>query len=144
MATTWGVTPRQSLEAACRSIGRASVVAQCVAILNGVEADPQFLAVLAGPASRTVLDGREGGLSGYWPKVWAARGLLHVWDDDAVEAIIATTADPSWRAREMTAKVIARHRVRPAIDAVMVLLNDQHARVRGAAHRAFEAIADEE
>lgn len=144
MPTTWGVTPKQSLEARCRSIGRASVVAQCVAILNGVEADPPFLAVLAGPASRAVLDGRIGGLNGYWPEVWAARGLLHVWDDDAVEAIIATAADPSWRVREMSAKVIARHRVLPAIDAVMVLLNDQNARVRAAAHRAFETITDEE
>lgn len=141
MPTTWGTTPKRSIEAACRSQGRASVVAKCTAILNGVEADPKFLAVLAGPGAQAVLDGREGGLDGYWPKVWAARGLLHVWDDHATEAIIATAANRSWRVREMSAKVIARHHVRPAIDAVMVLLNDQNARVRAAAHRAFEAIA---
>lgn len=143
MPATWGETPKRSLEAACHTQGRASVVSQCIAILSHVEANPQFLTVLAGPAAKTVLDGGAGGLDGYWPKVWAARGLLHVWDDSATEAIIATAADPSWRAREMSAKVIAHHRVRPAIDAVMALLNDQNARVRAAAHRAFEAIADE-
>jgi len=121
-----------------------SIVAQCVAILSGAEPAPTFLAVLAGPAATTVLEGREGGLDGYWPKVWAARGLLHVWDDSATGAIIATTHDPSWRAREMSAKVIARHHVIAAIDEVVVLLNDQNARVRAAAHRAFNAIADHE
>ncbi len=141
MPTKWGETPRRSLEAACRSQGRASVVAQCIAILNGVEANPEFLTVLAGPAATTVLEGGEGGLDGYWPKVWAARGLLHVWDDSATEAIIVNASHPSWRAREMSAKVIASHRVLPAIDAVMALLTDQNARVRAAAHRAFEAIA---
>jgi hypothetical protein len=112
--------------------------------LNGAEPTPTFLAILAGPAATTVLEGRAGGLDGYWPKVWALRGLLHAWDDSATDALIATTVDPSWRAREMSAKVIARHRVIPAIDEVVVLLNDQNARVRAAAHRAFNAITDHE
>jgi hypothetical protein len=142
--TTWGQTPKQSLEAACNREGTTSIVAQCVAILNGAEPTSTFLAVLAGPGAASVLNGRDGGLGGYWPTVWAARGLLHVWDDSATEAIIATTRNPSWRAREMSAKVIARHCVVNAIDEVVVLLNDQNARVRAAAHRAFNAIADHE
>ena len=51
------------------------------------------------------------GKEGYWPRVWAARGLLHAWDDRATAVIVQATADGAWRVREMAAKVIARHRV---------------------------------
>jgi HEAT repeat protein len=73
--------------------------------------------------------------------VWAARGLLHVWDDTATAAIIAATSHEHWRVREMSAKVIAAHRVQPAIDAVVRLMDDENARVRTAARRAIAAVA---
>jgi HEAT repeat protein len=73
--------------------------------------------------------------------VWAARGLLHVWDDCATESIIAATSHEHWRVREMSAKVIAAHAVRPAIDEVVRLMDDENARVRTAARRAFVAVA---
>jgi hypothetical protein len=41
----------------------------------------------------------------------------------------------------MSAKVIAAHGVRPAIDAVVRLMDDENARVRTAARRAFAAVA---
>jgi HEAT repeat protein len=74
--------------------------------------------------------------------VWATRGLLHVWDDVATDAIIDATAHEAWRVREMAAKVIARQHVRPAIDAVVMLLEDENARVRTAASRAFRIVAE--
>ena len=37
--------------------------------------------MLGGEPAGQVLDGADGGRSGYWPRVWAARGLLHAWDD---------------------------------------------------------------
>jgi HEAT repeat protein len=83
-----------------------------------------------------VLDGHEGGKSGYWPRVWAARGLLHAWDDRAAPAIIQATTDDAWRVREMAAKVIARHYVGDALTAVAELVNDPVPRVRAAAERA--------
>jgi len=83
-----------------------------------------------------VLDGHEGGKSGYWPRVWAARGLLHAWDERAVQAIIYATTDDAWRVREMAAKVIARHRVGDALTAVAELENDPVPRVRAAGKRA--------
>jgi HEAT repeat protein len=142
MATVWGVTPKASIEAECRRRGRAQVVEDCIALLTSRDVDPDFLRVLGGPPAQTVLEGGEGGIDGYWPKVWAARGLLHVWDDSAAEAIIAATTHERWRVREMSAKVIAAHKVRPAIDDVVRLLDDENARVRTAARRAFNAIAD--
>jgi hypothetical protein len=117
-------------------------IRECVAILGGRTADADFLRVIGGPNAEVILDGRAGGLDGYWPRVWAARGLLHAWDAEATDAIIAATTNDSWRVREMSAKVIARHRVGPAIDAVVALLDDEIARVRSAARRAFDAVAD--
>ncbi|HXC18931.1 MAG TPA: HEAT repeat domain-containing protein [Acidimicrobiales bacterium] len=141
-ASIWGMTPRQSVLFECDRRSREEVVRDCVAILNGQSFDGHFLRVLAGPSAETVLDEGAGGVHGYWPRVWAARGLLHVWDDIATDAIIEATTNDSWRVREMSAKVIARHRVRPAIDAVVTLLDDENVRVRAAAARAFHTVAE--
>jgi hypothetical protein len=142
MASIWGVTPKASVEAESQRRGRHAVVHDCVALLNMHHVDPDFLLVLGGPSAGPVLEGREGGVDGYWPRVWAARGLLHVWDDSATEAIIAATSHQHWRVREMSAKVIAAHEVRLAIDDVVRLLDDENARVRTAARRAFTQIAE--
>jgi len=136
------MTPQQSILFECDRRSREDVVGDCIAILNGHSFDDHFLRVIGGPSAEIVLDDRAGGVHGYWPRVWAARGLLHVWDDVAIDAIVESTANDSWRVREMSAKVIARHRVKPAIDAVVTLLDDDNARVRAAAHRAFHAIVE--
>ncbi len=136
------MTPKASIEAECQRRERRDVVDDCVALLNMGGVEPAFLHVLGGPSAGPVLEGREGGVEGYWPRVWAARGLLHVWDARATDAIIVATAHEHWRVREMAAKVIAAHRVRPAVDDVVRLMDDPNARVRAAARRAFNAIAD--
>jgi HEAT repeat protein len=141
VATTWGVTPKASIEAECQRRSRSAVVHDCIALLESKAVDPVFLRVLGGPSANVILEGRAGGVDGYWPRVWAARGLLHVWDDRATDAIITATSHEHWRVREMSAKVIAKHKVRPAIDAVVALMDDENARVRTAARRAFDAVA---
>lgn len=83
-----------------------------------------------------ILAGGAGGRNGYWPRSWAARGLLYVWDDSATPAIVRATVDEAWRVREMAAKVIARHRVGDALPAVAALRDDPTPRVRAAAQRA--------
>jgi len=142
VASFWGVTPKQSVEFECDRRSRHAVVLDCVAILAGKHPDADFLRVIGGPSAETVLGGQAGGLDGYWPRVWAARGLLHVWDDIATDAIIGATTHDSWRVREMAVKVIARHHVKSAIDAVVTLLDDENARVRAAANRAFRTVGD--
>ncbi len=111
-------------------------MAGCIDLLEGERADDTLVVALGGPAAEYVLGGGEGGRLGYWPRVWAARGLLHVWADEAVSSIIGATADEHWRAREMAAKVIARHRIGDGLAAVVALQDDQVARVRAAAGRA--------
>ena len=137
MASNWGMTPQQSILFECERRSRGEVIRDCVAILEGHVVDDHILRVIGGPAAEAVLEGRRGGLRGYWPHVWAARGLLHVWDDVATDAINEATTHTSWRVREMSAKVIARHHVSPAVDAIVMLLDDENARVRTAASRAF-------
>lgn len=140
MPRTWGMTPRQSIEAECARRGHDEVVAGCVALLSGRGSDPELVLALGGPPAEYVLSGGEGGPNGYWPRVWAARGLLHAWGEEAEPAIVAATADEAWRVREMAAKVIARHDVGEALSAVAALCDDPVPRVRRAAERAVELL----
>jgi hypothetical protein len=137
----WGVTPEQSVVAECARRGIPAVVSGCILILEGGESDDALMLALGGPHARLVLAGQEGGRAGYWPRVWAMRGLLYVWDDVATSAVIAATNDESWRVREMAAKVFRRHRLEGAFDAVARLQDDPVARVQAAAERAVRIIA---
>jgi hypothetical protein len=135
VASIWGVTPRQSIEAECRRTSRSDVVDRCLALLRG-DVDESFLFVAAGPGARTVVAGGEGGLAGYWPRTWALRALLYAWEDRATSAVLAATDDDHWRVREMALKVIARHRLDPGLEPATRLTADPNPRVRDAAHRA--------
>jgi len=142
IASRWGVTPRQSVEDLCRRLGTKSVVAHCVGILDRGEVDEETLLALAGPAAEQVLQGREGGLEGYWPRVWAMRGFLYAWNETAVPSVIAGAEDAHWRVREMSAMVVARHQVADAVDAMAALLKDPVPRVRTVADRALVRLAE--
>ena len=137
MADT-GFTPRDRIIAECARRGKDALVAGCVALLEGryQDVDDGLIVALGGEHGQNVLNGSEGGKPGYWPRVWAARGLLHAWDDAATDAIITATADDAWRVREMAGKVIARHRVAAAFEAVAALRADKIQRVRSSAERA--------
>ena len=132
------LTPRTRIEAERARRGQAALAAGCADLLGGRygDVDDGLIIALGGEHGALVLSGRDGGKGGYWPRVWAARGLLHAWDSAATEAIIGATADEAWRVREMAAKVIARHRVGDALDAVAGLRTDPVPRVRAAAARA--------
>ena len=126
----WGVSPRESIDAAVERLGKPAVVSGCIALLRGKAADPSLILSLRGVAG---LDEEPG--PAYWLRVWAARGLMWQWDDRAEAAIMAALSDEEWRVREM-AKVVARHRVATALRAVEPLQQDPNARVRKAAQRA--------
>jgi hypothetical protein len=132
------LTPRERITAECARRGKSALVTGCVELLGGRygNVDDGLVVALGGEHGKLVLGGKDGARGGYWPRVWAARGLLHAWDDAATEAIIAATADEAWRVREMAAKVIARHRVGDALDPVAGLRDDPVPRVRAAAERA--------
>ena len=135
------MTPRQSIDAECRRRGRSALTSGCVDLLEGREVDDGLVLALGGEAAKYVLSGHEGGKDGYWPRVWAARGLLHVWDDRATAAIVRAATDDAWRVREMAAKVVARHKIDDALSAMADLQGDDVPRVRSAAGRAIAALA---
>jgi hypothetical protein len=138
MSAIWQLTPRQSIAAECQRRGKPALVSGCIDLLQGRhDVDDSLLLALGGPFAQAVLSGQAGGKAGYWPRVLAARGLLHAWDNRATATIIQATTDDAWRVREMAAKVIARHRIGDAFTAAAQLRNDRVPRVRAAAERAI-------
>jgi hypothetical protein len=133
-------TPRENIAAECTRFGERDVVARFVTLTDGGGADDAFLLAISCGAATQVLDGREGGRTGYWPRVWGARALLYAWDEAAEPAILRATSDPHWRVREMAAKVIARHLVGNGLEALAELRDDPVPRVRAAAERALIAL----
>lgn len=132
----WELTPKQSVELECARRGKAQLVSGCVALLRGQDVDDDLVIALGGPGARTILDSGPKPAYLYWLRVWAARGLMHAYADQAEGAVLDALADEHWRVREMAAKVIARHKIGAALDAVAELRADPVPRVRTAAERA--------
>ena len=74
--------------------------------------------------------------------MWGARGLLHVFAPSAIDSVVAGLADPSWRVREMCAKVVRAHEVGAAAAAAVTLCQDEVPRVRVAAVRALAVVGE--
>ncbi|MBB6629735.1 HEAT repeat domain-containing protein [Nocardioides sp. KIGAM211] len=137
---SWGKTPRQSVEEECARRGKDEVVAGCIALLRGDDGDGALIFALGGPPARWAVEGGEPGPP-YWLRVWALRGLLWAWDDDALPAVETALNDEAWRVREMALKVVARHRLEDLIDPVVAMREDESARVRAAVSRAETCLA---
>jgi hypothetical protein len=141
------MTPRVSIAAACRQRGVPAVVADCITLIRGGEADPGLIVALAGPGQERFLDKPEK--ERYWLRVWGARGLLWALGADGApdpedpritEAVTAALRDRHWRVREMAAKLAARHRIESLQPALALLLTDENERVRAAAARAVRVL----
>ena len=141
MTSNWGITPRKSVERECRDRGEAVVIDGCIDLLGGAaDVDPTLIYALGGPPALWAVNGGESGPD-YWLRVWGARGLLWAWDDRATSAVGRTLNDPAWRAREMAAKVAAKHRLGDLLEPLeRVRDNDPNHRVAAAAERAIARI----
>jgi hypothetical protein len=135
-------TPRKRIATECTRRGTSALVTGCLALLSGHPVDDELILALGGLPGAAVLDGYNGGRSGCWPRVWAARALLYAWDDDAISAVMAATEDDAWRVREMAAKVIAHQKLGDALQAVAKLRTDPVPRVRDAGERAVRVLAE--
>lgn len=113
-----------------------SLAAQCAR--RGTSAVAPDVGVLAGPAARRPLSGREGPCSS---TVWASRRLLHGWDEGALPALMAR--HHSWGVRETAAKVIGRPLVGDALAELARLKDEPVRRVARAAERALTALVSE-
>lgn len=122
-----GVTPGDRAGSAAQSLGHAALTRWCADLLSGRATygepggpDPGWLAGRAVDAWGAPASLEEA--TDYWPRVWAARTLLHVWDDAAATDVVASLTDQAWRVREMCAKVCARWEVAPAADRMLLRL----------------------
>jgi hypothetical protein len=138
--SSWGKTPRESVQRECARRGKAEVVAGCVALLTGGDVDAELVLALGGPPARWVVTGEPPGPP-YWLRVWALRGLLWAWDDLALQSVKAALNDEAWRVREMALRVVARQRLEDASATVVSLQHDPVARVRAAASRALTRLS---
>jgi HEAT repeat protein len=118
------------------------VVAACIDLLAGGDADGRIVTLLGGPQAMEVIHGEHRTDQSYWLRVWAARGLLWAWDDAALDAVCRAMSDDAWRVREMGCKVVARNRVEDALPAVAELQTDPVERVRRAAARAVVMLTE--
>lgn len=146
-----GASPVVLLHQLQELIGTEAVARWCADLLTGTaRPDDPSLPPLGwfGTGAATLL--QRGDLEtsdqGYWVRVWAARGLLHGWDESAAElavpAVVTALRDDAWRVREMAAKVVRRWQLEEAAKAVTALRKDDVPRVRAAAERAMAQLAD--
>jgi len=130
-------TPQQRITAEVSRCGRLKFVAGCSAVFDGTDCDSELILVLGGRHAEYVLAGLDGGVEGYWPRVWATRGFLHCYEPSADAALAAGLSHESWRVREMALKVVARYAIDALFEEVVPLRTDDVARVRIAAERAL-------
>jgi hypothetical protein len=143
----------------CARRGTAQVVAGCVDLLRGGDADDDLILALGCGTGLIVIHDGPKQRNQYWRRVWGARGLLYAWVDDrgtgeaagaeaaggeaallaalAEAALLAALADEHWRVREMAAKVIARRQIGAGLRPLTALRDDPVPRVRAAAERAI-------
>jgi HEAT repeat protein len=144
-AAELGARPADRLAALVALVGADAVVDWCVALLRGGSwTDPGApdLDWIGGRSSASLVD-RALALD-YWPRVWAARGLLHVYRPQAAPAVVAGLDDESWRVREMCAKVVRAQEVGAAAEALHRRTADDVPRVRVAAVRGLARVGEAE
>jgi HEAT repeat protein len=126
----------ERLDAAVARLGEEDVVNRAIALLNGENAGADFLLYVGGRHAQGLLDGAP---ALYWPELWGARALMHVWDAKAGTAILAGLDNQAWRVREMCAKVSLARELNVA-PKLAELTEDEAPRVRSAALRALAAV----
>ncbi|SDC12261.1 hypothetical protein SAMN05421872_101335 [Nocardioides lianchengensis] len=85
-------------------LGEPGAVAVCVDLLGG--ADPSsYLGEVVYLSGLRVGPGER---DAFWFRAWGARGLLHVWTDDAVPAVLAGLGDPDPGVRQAAGRALDR------------------------------------
>lgn len=142
-----GVPVPQLIADLAHLLGTHDFVVLCTELMGGADrhdhvAELRYLTGHPIDAGSPVLDPDVWG--DYWVRTWGARGLLHVWTDEATSAIVAGLADEHWRPAEMCLKVTARHEVAGAGAGAAALAPHELPRVRGQALRALAVVGDVE
>ena len=135
------------IEELAERLGRERFTEVCVSLMLGADRENHLDALpwLTGHEWSEGQPVRDRGVwKDYWLRAWGARGLLHVWDDAATDAVVAGLADAEWRPAEMCLKVAAAHEVAGTGDGAAALASHQLPRVRAAAMRTLAVVGDTE
>ena len=126
-------------------LGVRRFVAVCTDLMAGAERE-EHLEALRGLTGHDPIDKvlDRDSWHDYWVRTWGARGLLHVWDDAATDAVVCGLADEHWRPAEMCLKVAAKHDVAGTGDGAAALAVHELPRVRAQAMRALAVVGDSE
>ena len=138
--------PQLVAELAAR-VGEPGVVALCVGLLQGADREDHLaeLPYLTGLSFEPGSPRRDPARwPDHWVRSWGARGLLHVWDESAGDAVVAGLADEHWRPAETCLKVATRREVGGAGDGAAALSTHPLPRVRAQAMRTLGAVGDTE
>jgi hypothetical protein len=121
--------------------GSEHVVGWCVDVLAGRDVAGDFLRTIGGDHAVAILSGREGGVDGYWPRVWALRALQYVWLDEAYSSVATALDDAHWRVRAMAARVVGYQKLADLTPRLVHLTDDEIARVRISAEQALRRLS---
>lgn len=135
------------IEELATRLGRERFTEVCVSLMLGADREDHLgaLPLLTGHSWEAGEPVRDPTVwKDHWLRTWGARGLLHVWDDAATEAVVAGLADEEWRPAEMCLKVAAAHEVAGTGDGAAALAGHELPRVRAAAMRALAVVGDTE
>ena len=135
------LSPERRLAAAVERYGQRDVVTLALSLLAGNHESEEFLLYVGGAHAQGLLDGAP---VLYWPELWGARALLHVWDESAIDdaaktLMISALNNTAWRLREMGARLAATRGL-PATSELVDLLTDDVPRVRAAAATALSTL----
>lgn len=123
----------ERIQAAVGHYGEQAVIDDSVALMRGRNAGKDFLLYVGGRHALGILNGAP---ALYWPELWGARALLHVWNESASPQVVDGLANRAWRVREMCARVVQLREI-SAVPQLLMLCADQVPRVRSAALRAL-------
>ncbi|GAB3118833.1 HEAT repeat domain-containing protein [Glaciibacter psychrotolerans] len=125
----------ERIQAAIAHYGEDVVSANAVTLLRAKNAGKDFLLYVGGRHALGIL---EGAPALYWPELWGARTLLHVWTDSAAPYVVVGLTNQAWRVREMCARVITLRELSVSPKLVR-MTTDEVPRVRSAALNALAA-----
>lgn len=136
------------IDEAVGSFGIHATVDSALALLEGVSDYDKLvvpLEFLGGASAARHLE--RGDLAhrkqDHWPRVWAARTLLHVWLSYASMPVLEGFEDDHWRVREMCIKVAVARELPGIGELIIARLGDVEPRVQIAALRAAPSCGDD-